>query len=310
MPSYSSPRPGRHIWAERYNRNLTDIFALQDDITTKILTAIRVKLTEGGQASSHEKYFIGKKGLDCYLKYLDGARTLQDFIPGSTMVARRIADEALEICPQNPMIYFLASWVTYVEFWMGMVRSPEDSIEKGIEWAQKGIAIDDSSSLGHSLLSLFYSLKKENEKAISEGERAVALEPGSANRYTVLGMSLRDASRAEEAISPLQKAIRLNPIGTSLNFLHLGHAYRDTGRLEESVSEYKKTLQRAPKNLFAYIGLVDSYIRMGKEEEARVAAAEVLRIDPKFSLDSYAKRIAHMKYADRSIESLRKAGLK
>ncbi len=93
---------GRHIWAERYNRDLTDLFALQDGITTKILTAIQVKLTEGEGSSSYEKYFKGKKGLDCYLKYLDGVKTLQDFSIDSTRVAIRIADEAIEMCAQNP----------------------------------------------------------------------------------------------------------------------------------------------------------------------------------------------------------------
>ncbi len=127
----------------------------------------------------------------------------------------------------------------------------------------------------------------------------------------VLGMSLYAGGRPEEAIPELQKAIRLNPIGASFNFLHLGHAYRDTGRFEEAVSEYKKSLQRAPNNLFAHIGLAATYIMMGREEEARASATEVLRINPKFSMDSFEKRLRYkdLSRSDKFIAALRKAGL-
>jgi len=303
---------GRHIWAERYNRDLTDLFALQDEITMKILTAIRVKLTEGEQGSSSEKYFKGKQGLDCYLKFLEGVNYLQGYTIDGTRVGRRIAEEAIVMCPENPAIYLLLSWVNQLEYWLGLGKSPRESIENGIELAQKALAMDNSMPAAHGWLSLFYTMKREYEKAIAEAERAVALEPGGAIRHVQYGMSLNYGGRSEEAIPVLQKAIRLNPIGESNNFLHLGHTYRATGRFEEAVSEYKKSLQRAPDNIFAHLGLAATYSMMGREQEARAEAAEALKLNPKFSVDSYAKRLT---FKDQSVinnfvDALRKAGLK
>ncbi len=302
---------GRHIWAERYDRDLTDIFALQDEITIKTLTAIRVKLTEGEQASTYDKYYKGKQGLDCYLKTMEGWHYYWGHNVGDTREARRIAEEAIAMCPNVPMNYVLMGMVNQMEFWLGLGKSPRESIEKGIEWTQKALAIDDSMPFAHALLGHFYVLKREYDKALAEGKRSVALDPGGADAHMAYAMSLNYAGRAEEAIPIFVKAIRLNPLGDTGNFLHLGHAYRATGRYEEAVSEYKKALHLSPDNLFAHLGLAATYILMGREEEGRAEAAEVLRINPKFSLGSFAKILPFKDQSviDNYINALRKAGL-
>ena len=162
------------------------------------------------------------------------------------------------------------------------------------------------------LLSNLYSVKREYAKAIAEGEWAVALAPSGALAHEFYALSLVYACRPEEAIPLLQKAIRLNPFSPTTTFLHYGHALRGAGRFEEAVSAYKKAIQRAPDNIFAHIGLTATYSMMGREEEARTQAAEVLRISPKFSVDSYAKRIAFkdQTVADKFLDALRQAGLK
>jgi adenylate cyclase len=303
---------GRHIWAERYDRELVDLFALQDDVTMKILTSLQVKLTWGEQVSLSEKYFKGEKGLECYLKVLEGLSHLVGYNADETRVGRRMAEEANEMCPENPVTVLLLSWVNYMEYWLGLGRSPRESIEKGLELAQKALVIDDSMPAAHGYLSLFYTLKREYEKSIAEAERALALEPGSSIRLNQYGMSLMYGGRAEEAIPVFQKAIRLNPLGESSLFHNLGHAYRVTGRFEEAVSAYKKAIQRSPNNIFAHHGLAVTYIFLGRENEARAEAAEVLRINPKFSLDYIAKTSI---WKDQSIinkflDASRKAGLK
>ena len=303
---------GRHIWAERYDRDLTDIFALQDEITIKTLTAIRVKLTEGEQASTYDKYYKGKQGLDCYLKTMEGWHYYWGHNVGDTREARRIAEEAIAMCPNVPMNYVLMGMVNQMEFWLGLGKSPRESIENGIEWTQKALAIDDSMPFAHGLLGHFYCLKREYDKALAEGERAVALDPGGALTHLGYGMSLNYAGRSEEAIPIFIKAIRLDPLGETGNFLHLAQAYRVTGRFKEAVSEFKKALQRSPDNLFAHLGLAGTYILMGREEDARAEAAEVLRINPKFSLDYFAKILPFKDQSviDTHINALRKAGLK
>jgi len=303
---------GNHLWAERYERDLKEIFALQDEITMKILTAIRVKLTMGEQASGLEKYFKGKQGLDCYLKWLEGVKYYQGHNIEDLRVARRIAEEAVATCPESPMVYALMGSVHWLEYWFGSGKSPQESIEKGIEMAQRALVIDDSVAYAHSLLSFFYFLKREYDKSLAEGERGVALSPGSEGVHMAYAMSLHYAGRFEEAIPVFQKAIRLNPFGSTGNFVNFGHTLRAAGRYEEAVSAYKKSIQRAPDNFFAHLGLTATYSMMGREKEARAEAAEVLRINPKFSVDSYAKLQANkdQSYTDNLIGGLRKAGLK
>jgi len=304
---------GRHIWAERYDSDLKELFALQDEITIKILTAIQVKLTREDRSSIAVKYYKGKQDLDCWLKIIEGFSYLQGYNIDSTRVARRIAEETVEMSPENPMVYVLMSFVNYLEYWLDLGKSPRESIEKGIEAVQKALAMDDSLPTAHSHLSLFCTLKGEHERAITEGERGVALNPGGASALGYYGMSLLYGGRPEEAIPVFQKAVRLNPIGElSFDFFYLGHAYRVMGRFEEAVSEYKKSLQHFPDIFFAHLGLTATYSMMGQEQEARAEATEVLRLNPKFSVDLYAKRLTFkdQSVTDKYMDALRKAGLK
>jgi adenylate cyclase len=167
----------QHLWAERYDADLKDIFTLQDEITIKILTATQVKLTAGEQASTAEKYYRGKQGLDCYLKYLEGKNYNQRTTIEDNNVARRLAEEAIGMCPENPMPYVLLGWVHQHDFWLGSTKSPQESLEKAKELAQKALALDDSIAEAHALLCNIYSAKRDYDKAIAEGERAVALTP-------------------------------------------------------------------------------------------------------------------------------------
>jgi len=172
--------------------------------------------------------------------------------------------------------------------------------------------MDDSISGPHGLLSAIYVGQREFDRAIAEGEQAVALAPGSPNALTEYAWSLVHGGRPEDAIPLFQKAIRLNPFGRSSIYRGLGVALRNTGRFEEAVSSYTKAIQRSPNDIRSHIGMAGAYIMMGREREARFEVAEVLRIDPKFSLDYYAKILAFkdQSQADEWIAALRKAGLK
>ena len=305
---------GHHLWAERYERDLKDLFAVQDEVTTKILTAMRVKLTEGEEASSYEKYFRGKReqGLDCYLKVMEGQSYYTLSSIKDNIKARLIAEETVAMCPKNPMAYLTLGWVHANDLNLGTSKSPKESFEKAMEMAQKVLAMDDSISGAHCLLSALYIGKREYDKAIAEGERAVALEPSGAYAHEFYANSLFWAGRPKEAIPIYKKAIRLNPYGSPTSYLMLGGAYRVTGSIEEAVLAYKKALLLSPDMFFAHLSLASAYIAMGREKEARAEAAEVLRINPKFSLDNYAKMLPFRdrSVADKFIGSLRQAGLK
>ncbi len=303
---------GHHLWAERYDREVKDIFALQDEITLKIMTGVGVKLTGGGQVGGPEKYYKGKQGLDCYLKLTEASGYLSRWNIEDNNMARRMIEEAVALCPENPMGYINLGRVYMIDYWVGNAKSPQETIEKGIELAQKALAMDDSLADAHNILCSLYIAKKEFDKAVVEGERAVALNPGWTFALVNYANSLNHACRPKEAIPLFQKAIRINPLSSSGLYREFGQTLRDAGQFEEAVSAYKKAIQMAPDNILAHVGLAATYSLMGREKEARAEAAEVLRINPKFSLDNAAKRIVYKdpSQKDKIVNALRKAELK
>ncbi len=303
---------GNHLWAERYDRDLKDIFALQDEITIKILASIRVKLTEEGIIGRTEKYFKGKQGLDCYLKLLEAYNSNMRWNIDDTNLDRRMAEEAIAMCPENPMGYIQLGSVYFHDYVLGNTKSPQETLEKAIEMVQKGLVMDDSIAIGHGILCVLYTHKREYNKGIVEGERALALDPGGPNNLLNYAVILRKVGRPEEALPLNQKAIRLNPLGSTTGYRELGDTLRDTGRFAEAVSAYKKAIQLEANNIMAHVALATTYSMMGREKEAHAEAAEVLRINPKFSVDSYAKIQAYKDQSqnDKIVNALRKAGLK
>jgi len=304
---------GRHIWAERYQRDQKDLFALQDEITMKILTATRVKLSEGEISSAYLKYYSGKQGFDCYLKLTEAAKYTERRTIEDNNAARRLTEEAVLMCPENPVVYAQLCYIYLNDYTIGNTKSPKEDLEKAEGLAKKALAMDDSLPMAHNYLSLIYMVKKEFDKSIAEGERTVALDPSGSDSYSRYGTSLLFACRPEEAIPMFQKAIRLNPNAIATTFVMLGHALRNSGRFEEAVSAYEKGIQRAPDYTIAHIGLGTTYSLMGREKEARAEAEEVLRINPNFSLIRFAKTA--LSYKDQSendkvINAMRKAGLK
>jgi adenylate cyclase len=307
---------GNHLWAERYDRDLKDIFALQDEIILKILTGVRVKLNGGDVAKAErfaEKYYKGRQGLDCYLKLMEGWGYWVRFNIDDNNLARRMTEEAIAVCPESPWAYIQLGWVHYLDYLLNNTKSPRETIERGIELAQKALAKDDSMAAeAHGLLSRLYSCKGEHEKALAEGQRAVALDPNGWGVLINYGNSLLFAGKPEEAIPFFQKVIRLTPHGPAFVYFSLGHALQMTGRFEEAVSAYKKALKITPENISFHISLAYTYSMMGRAKEARAEAAEVLRINPKFSLDSFSKARPYKDQSevDKLANALRKAGLK
>jgi len=307
---------GNHLWAERYERDLKDIFALQDEINLKILTGVQAKLAGGDVLTAQkyaEKYYRGKQGLDCYLKLTEAIGYRDRWNIEDNNLARRMIEEAIAMCPENPMGYVFLGRIYYNDYVLGNTKSPRETLEKAIELAQKALAMDDSIAGAHGLLCLLYiHYKREYDKAIAEGEEAVALNPGETTALDNYATSLSLGGRPEEAIPIFQKAIRINPFGPSFLYQDFGHALRTTGRFEEAVSAYKKAIQIAPDNITAHLGLVATYSMMGQEKEARAEAAEVLRINPKFSVDYKEKTLPYkdQSITDRYAAALRKAGLK
>jgi adenylate cyclase len=302
---------GHHLWAERYERDLKDLFALQDEITMKILIAVRAKL-EGRDVSRRDPSYRETQSLDCYLMLMQAMGYLERNNIADNNLARRMVEEAIAMYPENPRGYIQLGWVYYQDYMLHNTKSPRETIEKGIELAQKALAMDDSIPQAHGLLCCLYSCKREHDKAIAEGQRAVALNPNRWDVLTNYATALTFAGKPEEAIPLLQKGIRLNPLGPVFIYLSFGVALRMTGRFEEAVSAFKKATQLARDDLSVHVQLTVTYSLMGKEKEARAEAAEVLRINPKFSLDLFKTASPYKDPAeiDKVVNAMRKAGLK
>jgi len=216
------------------------------------------------------------------------------------------------MCPEVPMAYISMAFVHSADVRLGTTKSPQESLEMAINLAQKAISLDDNYPEAHTILSVIYALKREFDKSVAEGARAVTLNPNGATPIAQYASSLEFAGRSKEAIPLFQKAIRMNPFGPGWYYFNFGHALRNTGQFEEAVLTYKKGLQRAPGNIFCRIHLAATYSMMGLEKETRDEAAEVLRINPKFSLRYFPKTYPNkdLSVTDKVIDALRKAGLK
>jgi len=301
---------GHHLFSERYERGLKDIFAIQDDITMKILTAMRMTLTEGETARVMGK---GTKNLEAYLKVMQATQFRQRFNKESMALSRQLAEEAIGLDPGYALAYSTAAVALSNEVFLGAYKDPKEALERATKLAERGVALGDSLAFSHSILSWLWIMNRDHDKGVAEAERAVAQEPGSGVAYAQLGANLFYAGRYEEAIRALNQAMRLSPIPPTTVPTNLGHSYRMLGRYEESIAILKQLIQREPDAFSAHLSLAATYMLAGKEAEAHTEAAEVLRINPNFSLERFAKTTPMKNQADlmdRYIEPARKAGLK
>jgi adenylate cyclase len=300
---------GHHLWADRYDRELKEIFALQDEITLKILIAMQVKLTEGDQARLYGK---GTDNLEAYLKLLQGRQYIENLNRENNALAQQVLGEALALDPGYGEAYTYLAVTHLLDTVLGLSKYPRNSLVNAIGLAEKAIALDDSEANPYSILGLLLAMKGEYEKSIAEGERAVELNPNSADAHARLAMTLSFSGRREEAIAYFKQAIRLNPIPPVYYLFHMSLAYAMAERYEEALAVCEKAVHREPDNVLARIFLAANYGLAGRAEEARVEASEVIRISPKFSLEYASKTWPFKNQADkdRFLEALRKAGLK
>ncbi len=297
---------GHHLWAERYDRNLKEIFAVQDDLTKNIITALQVELTEGEQIRAAAK---GTNNLEAYLKYLQAMALMRQFNIESNALAKQLAQEAIALDPEYAMPYMVLSSTHQMDVWLGTSKSPKDSTAKSMELIQKAIALDPTYAEAYGHLGFTYSMIGEHDKAVAKAEQAVALNPNSAYTHMRMGHTLRFAGRNEEAIPEYKKAIRLNPIPPTNYLFGLGLAYCWTGQYEEAIKWCEKAVRQDPDSFLTRLIMTQVYSESGRLEDARAEAKEVLRINPKFSVDKFEKAITSSN-KEQGMAALRKAGLK
>jgi len=296
---------GHHLWSERYDRELKDIFELQDEITMKIVTSLQVKLTEGEQMRIWAKKY---KRLDVLLKAMELLSLWRKGTEESIMRAGQVAQEVVDMAPELPVGYRQLGWYHFLLATMG--RSPQENLKKAYGFALKAISIDESDGISHSLLGGVYIQMRQYEKAIAAGKRAVELDPNGADVHMHLGYALNYAGRPDEAIEYLNKAIRLNPFPPYSYPGAMGRSYFLKGHYEKAITEFKKALQLAPMSPPIHIHLAVTYSLLGQEEEARASAEKALELAPFISVSLVAKIAPYKNQADLELilDGMRKAG--
>ena len=301
---------GGHLWAERYDRKLEDIFALQDEVTQEIVSVLAVKLTEAEKTRRACKCQY-TCNTDAYDYFLRGLEYFHGFTKKNNVRAREMFRKAVQIDPGYALAYTMLGHTHLADWTLGWNQDAQP-IERAFELAQKSIAIDALLSEPHELLGNVYLWKKQHEQAIAELERAISLDPNNADWLAGLGGILVWADRAEEAIELIGKAMTLNPIFPPNYLWNLGHAFLQTKRFDKAISTLKRAIKQNPDFWPSHILLAASYSSAGRTEEGRAEAAETLRINPDFSLESWRLKcpFKNKEALERRFSVLRKAGLK
>ena len=285
---------GYHLWADRYDRELQDIFAVQDEVTHKIITALRVKLTEGergrlGRAPTNnlEAYEYFLRGLECYAH-----RTRE-----SNEQARHMFERAVELDPHFAAAYARLGRV-YMTSWAFQWNDDPQIPGRAAALARQAVALDDTLPGAHQTLAYVYLQKKEFDQSLIEAERAVALDPNDADACVTLGEVLSCTGRPQEAVGLVEKALRLDPHYPPSYLFALGQVYYLTGQYEEAIMAFKRLLTRNPDHLRTHFFLAMVYHETGRKEEAQRQIEACRVLNP----SSYMKRMRQIiPYKDQSL---------
>jgi len=299
---------GNNLWAERYDRDLKDTFALQDDITMNVLTALQVELTEG------EKIRVLTKSTDnlkAYQKWMKGRDNFLRFNIEDNLIGRQLLEEAISLDPKFTSAYVDLAWTHLMELYYGTSKSPKQSVGKASELAQEAVNLDPTSPFAQSLLGVILTIKKQYQEAIEQGEKAVSLSPNYSLAQAQLGRTLMYAGQYEEALGWFEKAIRLDPIPKNWFLTSKGICLIHIGKYGEAVKELKTVIDRNPKDLTALIRLTMAYSLWGRDEDARATAEAVLELNPSFGVKRVTNEWPYKNEEDRALgrNALLKAGL-
>jgi TolB-like protein/cytochrome c-type biogenesis protein CcmH/NrfG len=281
---------GMHQWAERYDRELKDIFALQDDITLEIITALQVELTEGEQSRIHRG---GTTNLEAFLKILKGRehhyRSKDDL-----EIAKRMYKEAIALDPTYAAAYYWLAIATDTELLQGWSKSRKKDIEQLFELSEKIFSLDDSSAQAHIVLSRFYAFSGELDRAITEAKKAVDLDPNDAEAYAYGGHTLCLAQRYKQGNEWFKKAMRLNPNPPDWYLLWVGASYQGMGNYEEAIATFKKriSIDQTRYGDFMFCAINLSYA--GRHEEAIEMANKAMNLLQQRSQKAQNTQLSHL----------------
>ncbi len=269
---------GMHLWAERFDRRLEDIFAVQDEVTARIVAALQVELTEDERLRPSRP---PTSNLEAYDLYLRGVSLSFRLTPGSVTRARELLERATELDPQ-----FADAWarlaLTYAVPWLAHWTDDPEVLERALELSERALEIDPSDARALSTSSLVSLFAGRLDQALARARRAVELGPNDAAAHTSLGTALNHHGLNDEALEVLAKAVKLDPQNFLASF-QLGNAHAALGRFDEAVLSLTRSLDLNPAFLSTRLNLAAAYEGTGRETQAQAQLSELLRVAPGFS---------------------------
>ena len=301
---------GHHIWAERYDREFTDIFSVHDEITQMVASTVagRVKLTAQDSAARRPT-----ENVDAYTWVLRGQGVLADSMENN-LEARRAYENAIEIDPTFARAYAGVAMCDLVDLANHWAESDEAALDHGLDRAARAVSLDHSDSRSQFLLGYYLHMQGRLSEAKTHAERAIALNPNDADALASMGAYWHSTGEPDQAIACCKKAMRLNPYFPVWYLWHLGLAYYSSKRYEEALTALQEAVSRHPGFVFPRRALAASLAQLGRTDEAQRVVDGLLADDPQASVkqrDVYVLGTASdtQPWSDHWVEGLRKAGL-
>ena len=297
-----------HLWAERFDRDLTDIFTVQDEVTQEIVSAMAVKLTGDERIRLKSK---GTDNLEAYDYVLRSREQHRLYSKEGNAQAQALLKRAIELDPNYATAHAHLSTSQAINYANQWNETAGQALENAYEIAQKAIALDEIDPWGHLAMGFACLWKRQHDQAIAEFERAISLEPNFAAAHNGLGNAYHYAGNSEKAIELIDFGIRLDPYYPDVRLHWLALANFQLGRYEEAAELLKRRLILKPNTDISRVLLAATHGHLGQIDEAKLQWAEVLRINPDYSLEHRRQTLPYKDPTefDRIDEGLRKAGL-
>ena len=299
---------GTHIWADRFDRELTDIFAVQDELTQEIIAALKVTLTPEKKDRLARNSTIDVEAFNLFLR---GREQAWLHTRSGNIEARSLLGHAVRIDPDFAAAHAMMGYTHVIDCVNGWGEIPERSLQTGLEIAERAVQLNDEAAQGHCVLAIVLFHLRELDRALAEARRCIALAPNSSEGYQAIARILTYNGDAAAGIDMIDTCMRLDPLYNDLALFFLAEARFSLGQFDEATAALNLRLERNPNSETSYALLASCYGHLGRIAESRAAWAEVMRIAPNFSLERQ-RRILPFKNPDdfeRRIEGMRKAGL-
>ncbi len=299
---------GGHVWAERFDRNIEDVFALQDEVTQQIVSALSVTLNPEEKQRFSRTSEIHPQAYDLFLR---GLERLRRFTPQTNGEARDFFHQAMMVDPRFARAVSGIGFSYAMDVFLGAEVDREETLAMAERYATAAKQLDGSVPAVHFGISFIYERRKRFDEAVEAARRSVELDTNYADGYAQLASALIQAGRPKEGLAAVETAMRLNPARPFFYLDVLGRANFMLGRYDESARIYEEVVKNNPGFISGHRGLAAAYAYLGRIEDAEWEGAEILVLQPDFSLGREKASNAFKRPEDmeRYLEGLRQAGL-